>query len=832
MSTQAGQPPSPLLTRMRQGFQIWWRNLYRQTFRRGDFEALAIAFFMLTFPILALNAAGWADGLLILLPITAIALLVSHLLARSGFSEGYALVLALLYGFATIITVQLIALPGNLSPIERLNEMTQRIRLWATDVRLGETGSENLVFAMALSILFWVLAHNVIWHVIRLDRVWRAIIPPGFLLVIVNLAYIGDANLDIYMLGFLFFALLLIVHNYTRTREYQWRYQRIRYSKRIHRGFTYTGAAIAIIVLLFTQLLPVGNGEDDWEQFEEFLGSDPIAAITDLWSRIFSDLDGRGIATTDYYSGDRLDLTGAVQLSDDPVMQVTVDGINPATTRFYWRSTAFDFYDGRGWEHRRNLQASKNSEGMRFNTGLYAARQNVTQRFEMAIRASLLIHAAPEPSAIDNVVVEAELNCVDGSSNCVSEQRESDVAIIRTRDPLRNGDTYTAVSSVSIATATDLQSAGTNYPQWVRETYLQGTNYLSPEARNVAEGVIRQTGASTPYDIAKAIETYLRTTIPYSETIPAPAFGQDPIDYFLFDIQRGYCTYYATTMVMMLRAQGIPARMSSGFAQGEFQGANRFLVKENDAHTWVEVYFPGYGWVNFEPTADESPVDRPGDPQFDDFDLETPEPTPSPTFSPSQTPPTAQPQLTLTPTLTPTPTQDFSQPAPAITSTPEFAPTQTVLPSPTPTLNPAPMVVTVDDDDNSNLFDTILLILLGIVISITLIILAVLFTIWWIEHRGLGGLSPAQKAYARLAIYGRWLGITLTNRQTPHERRVVLVEAVPEGSEPIDVITDLYTQERFGPPAPTETTPQGQDAARTAWGSARRAFIRRKFRRK
>lgn len=832
MSTHTSPTPHPLSTRLVQRVRTWLYNLYRQTFRRGDFEALAIAFGLLLFPILALNMADWTDGLLILLPVSAIALLVSHLLARSGFSEGYALLLALLYGFATIITIHLIALPGELSPAERLTEMTQRIRLWATDVSLGEPGSENLVFAMALSVLFWVLAHNIIWHVIRLDRVWRAIIPPGFLLVIVNLAYVGDANLEIYMLGFMFFALLLVVHNYTRTREYEWRHQRLRFSKRIHRGFIYTGIIIAAVVLLITQFLPVGGQEDDWEQFEDFLSSDPVSAITDLWSRVFADLDGRGIATADYYGGDRLDLTGAVQLSDDPVMQVRVAGINPTTNRLYWRSTAFDTYDGRGWEHQRRLQASKNDEGMRFNPGDYNARQDVTQQFEMFIRASSLVHILAEPRSVDDIVVQAELNCVDpNTTNCVNEGRESDIAIIRARTPLRSGDDYSAVSSISVATAEQLQNAGTAYPTWVTDAYLQGDNLLSDRARAIAEGVVRSTGVTTPYDTAKAIESYLRT-IEYDETIPAPGFGQDPIDYFLFELERGYCTYYATTMVMMLRSQGIPARMASGFAQGEYQGASTYLVKENDAHTWVEVYFPGYGWVNFEPTADEFPVDRPGDPEFDEFDIETPEPTPSPTFSPPEaTPPTAAPEQTPLPTqtMTPTSTPDTSQLAPAITSTPEFAATPTILPSPSPSLSPAPMVVAVDDNESRGIVETLLLFLLAMIVIVTVGILGVLFVIWWVEHRGLGGLNSIQKAYARLAIYGRWLGIMLNDKQTPHERREVLVDAVPEGSEPINVITDLYTQDRFGPPLPENAQTRSESLARSAWQAARGAFIKRKL---
>ena len=688
---------------------------------------------------------------------------------------------------------------------------------------------------MFLSVLFWLLAHNTIWHVVRLDRVWRAIIPAGLVLVINNAFYTGDANVDIYVIGFMFFALLLIVHNNTRTREYEWRRQRIRFTNSVHRGFMRFGAMLSIVVLLFTQLLPVGYGEDNWQKFEEFLQSDPVTAIAELWSRLFSSLDGQGVATTDYYGGDRLDLTGAVQLSDEPVMEVEILNANPASFRFYWRSSVFDVYDGRGWERQRTVIARGVQEGMTLNTGDYAARRDIQQHFTMFIAASPLVYAAPEARQIENVVVEAELNCVTGGDNCINQNLEADVAIIRANTPLRRNDEYMAVSSISIADASLLQQAGTNYPAWVLPAYIQGGDRVSEEVKNLTQSIILTTGAQNPYDVAKAIEQYLRNNITYNERIPAPPFNQDPIDWFLFDIQQGYCNYYATAMVMMLRSQGIPARMSAGFAEGVYQGNNTYLVKENDAHTWVEVFFPGYGWVTFEPTADESPVDRAGDPTFDDNPLPTPTmPTPSitPTLQPTQQQTEAFVPPTATPTITPTPTDVESEVLPAVTSTPQFNPTSTLQPTPTPTLPPAPVLTNVVAGDDDNIFELILLFLLAMVSIVTTVVLTVLFVIWWIEHRGLGGLNPVQKAYARLAIYGRWLGINLSNRQSPNERQHVLVQAVPDGQDPIQEITTLYSQDRFGAPMPDEQRERASEIAKEAWSDARFAFIRRKFSRK
>ena len=107
-----------------------------------------------------------------------------------------------------------------------------------------------------------------------------------------------------------------------------------------------------------------------------------------------------------------------------------------------------------------------------------------------------------------------------------------------------------------------------------------------------------------------ALESYLRR-FPYTLDLAPPPPGRDIADYFLFDLQRGYCDYYATTMVVMARSVGLPARLAVGFASGIYDAANdRYIVQEISAHSWVEIYFTGVGWVNFEPTAGLPAIER------------------------------------------------------------------------------------------------------------------------------------------------------------------------------------------------------------------------------
>ncbi|NJN55134.1 MAG: transglutaminase domain-containing protein [Anaerolineae bacterium] len=115
-------------------------------------------------------------------------------------------------------------------------------------------------------------------------------------------------------------------------------------------------------------------------------------------------------------------------------------------------------------------------------------------------------------------------------------------------------------------------------------------------ARDVAGGY------DNPYDQARALEQFLRQ-YPYSLDTPLPPKNSDPVEYFLFELQQGYCDYYASSMVVMARALGLPARLAVGFAGQSPDGAGVQTIRQVNAHSWAELYFAGYGWVEFEPTA-------------------------------------------------------------------------------------------------------------------------------------------------------------------------------------------------------------------------------------
>ncbi len=145
-----------------------------------------------------------------------------------------------------------------------------------------------------------------------------------------------------------------------------------------------------------------------------------------------------------------------------------------------------------------------------------------------------------------------------------------------------------------------MRSANQDYSKEIIEKYLQLPQKLDPRIGELARQITAQ--AATPYDKAVALETYLRTRFRYTlDLIGSPA--DNPLGHFLFETRAGHCEYFASAMAVMLRTLGIASREVNGFLPGEYNDlAGDYIVRASDAHSWVEVYFPGNGWTVFDPT--------------------------------------------------------------------------------------------------------------------------------------------------------------------------------------------------------------------------------------
>jgi hypothetical protein len=171
--------------------------------------------------------------------------------------------------------------------------------------------------------------------------------------------------------------------------------------------------------------------------------------------------------------------------------------------------------------------------------------------------------------------------------------------------PVPVGKSVTETVRASEATEDMLRSAPTQLPKWT-ERYTQLPEGITQRTADLAQQLAK--GKTSTYDLAAGIEQYLRTNYLYQERVNLPPFDRDVTDYFLFQSKQGYCEYFSTAMLTLLRLDGIPAREVVGYLPGAKADDGRLVSSENQAHAWVEVWFPQYGWITFDPTP------RPGVP--------------------------------------------------------------------------------------------------------------------------------------------------------------------------------------------------------------------------
>jgi hypothetical protein len=314
------------------------------------------------------------------------------------------------------------------------------------------------------------------------------------------------------------------------------------------------------------------------------------------------------------------------------------------------------------------------------------------------------------------------------------------------------------VSSVSRAPIEQLRSAGANYPATIRERYLQLPNTLPDRVKDLAQKIVTDAKATNPYDQAAALEAWLRDNIEYNDQIPTPAQGQDGVDYLLFVTKQGFCDYYASAMAVMARSLGIPARIATGFAQGTFDSQrNVYQVRQNNAHTWTEIYFPRYGWIQFEPTASQPAIERP---------------------SPAES---TGPDSSATP--------DPGDPS-------RGAGREVGDEQDDPRRNAPENLSDATQAANQSPLGWVILIGFG---AILLVAGGGFMAVRWYEDRD----APKQAtggawAFARLSRMTRWLRVRLSTADTPYEQAETIGLAVPKRREEIDQLADLYVRERYG----------------------------------
>jgi transglutaminase-like putative cysteine protease len=564
--------------------------------RLWDFPSAAILTLILLTVSQRLYATDWALGLEIPMLLTVLGVLLGLALGVSQFKRGGVFWLASGFSITLIPLVSSWILYHKTPWLERMISLGGRLGNSLFLFLTGQPVHDTILFVIFTGLGFWIISLLAGYALTRRGDFAAAVVPAGVVLFIIQLSdsHVGDR---VFILALYAFLCLLLLGRLTYVRKRLfWKEQRVALSAESWTDLNLAIPVAALVLILLAWIVPATGRSAvtvtvAWESITR-----PLDKMRQNLSNAIAGLRGNDQSTVEFY-GDTLALGTRASSGDAIYLRVSVP-LTGGADRYYWRVRSYDQYLDNQWKDvyvfDEPLTPDQPSLILADFHGLSNAFTFTTPQANLAVlvtpahpiwvsRPSVLSFTPTTGHAIDPIRFGAD-------------------------PPILVGEQYTVHAIIYNPTVDQLQQAGTIYPSWVRNHYLQLPDNLSPRITELARSITAE--AETPYDKATAITDYLRSAITYSPTVEPPPEGTDPLVWFLFDSRTGFCNYYATAEVLLLRSAGIPARMVVGFAQGEYEPPDKYTIREKDAHAWPEVYFPGVGWVEFEPTGSQPVLDR------------------------------------------------------------------------------------------------------------------------------------------------------------------------------------------------------------------------------
>ncbi|HYH93540.1 MAG TPA: transglutaminase domain-containing protein [Candidatus Saccharimonadales bacterium] len=469
--------------------------------------------------------------------------------------------------------------------------------VWENRLSTSEFGHHLWVLGLIVWASSLFASHACFGH----RRPINAVLLIGLLLV-ANMSLTVRDQLP-YLVLFSLAALFLLIRFHTFDEQADWLRRRIGDPAAISSLYLRGGTVFIGVAVVGSLLLT------------RFAASDPLAGVwTDVsvrvveWSRAiekFLPEGGSGVAFAPTF-GSTATIGTSWFTSNDPALEIEV----PATETEipYWRAVTFDtlLFDGYGRSQDTNPLERETGEAVLDATGdevTSDGRREVTYRITPSGGGTTLI-APSAPEALD---VPIELTVLGEEAWFVALDRRGSSGAYTVTSLIRDTDETVP----GALTANRLRVAGTEFPEAILERYAEtpGDDLVGPQTLVVLDEILAITGPDpTQYDLAKTIESYLRDSANFTYD---PNLIDDGIDCdglsrieCFATFKRGFCQYYAALMTALLREQGYPARIAEGYLPGSRElGTGRVIVRNSDAHAWVEVYFPRYGWVDFDPTG-------------------------------------------------------------------------------------------------------------------------------------------------------------------------------------------------------------------------------------
>lgn len=488
--------------------------------------------------------------------------------------------------------------------VARWSELWLRVGEWLRALVEGGISNDPLPFVLMLTFGLWLMGYLVTWSIFRWRNAWLALLIGGFALL-TNISYLPGQPSEAFII-FLFTAILLVSRIHYLRELRVWRAEKTWRSPYLSFEVLSFATWVGLTLILFAWIVPTANNwgpvADRWAEVVN-----PISDRVERFGRLFIGVGSKQEQHIHSF-GQALPLQGKVTLNSEQVLLSVLAPDLPSDRPLYLRGAVYDEYSSQGWT------VSDAATLPLLGTSVEAARFGTPQTRAQLRRPVEVQVTVVDAFASRRLFTAGDPITTDRDARLLTDSFGFDAIGLVPEERVREGDTYTTVGSVSGATVETLLQSGSSYPQDIIDRYLQLPEGLPPEVAQLAAEITGR--VDVPYAAARQIEAYLRAQYPFTLNVQSRPPQQDAVGYFLFDSRQGYFDHHASAMAVMLRTLGIPARVATGFVldQSDIDAQTKaYEVTELNAWAWPEVYFPGLGWVEFNPTPAERLISRPGD---------------------------------------------------------------------------------------------------------------------------------------------------------------------------------------------------------------------------
>ncbi len=562
--------------------------------RKWDWLTAILLFLLLQVSAARLVTTNWAKYLYFAETLAAFGTILGLALGASRFKRQAILWLTFLYTLV-VVPWQLSSASDKEQLLDRLIQVGNILAVSFGQFMSRQPVKDPLFFVSFVALVFWLLCILAAYAVARHGSILVGIIPAGAIVIVIQIYANYQVRGSWWLGAYLLLALLLIGRSYFLQSQQSWLEHRVyvhdeAWTNILGGLFTVVAAAIFIAWNLPSPISSVQGASDAWTRMTH--------GIRDRLSNAVTSLNGpNGRPGTNFY-GSALGLGQDAAVGDSTVFIVKVLRPPDSNPRYYWRARVYDTYSGGEWTISPSSSVDFEPPADSIPVSDIDSRSEAQLLFTLEFPTQSLIYSPAEMVWMDKAATVQVTPTEPGLNDVLSWEAKK---------AFPNGGQYQVRAEIANPNVEQLKTAVQAYPQWIQERYLQVPDNVLAPIQSLARKVTA--GKETPYDKAQAITNYLRANITYSTQVPPAPEGQDPVEWTLFDYKKGFCNYYASAEVLMLRSVGVPARLAVGFAEGEYVNGS-YVVRRRDAHAWPEVFFPGLGWVEFEPTTSQNALVR------------------------------------------------------------------------------------------------------------------------------------------------------------------------------------------------------------------------------